>query len=293
MPSRPMFTTPERSQITPPSAPKTSGVAKRSIAAASADQTMTCSRLPVPTSSTATAPTPPTTPATTAPQPSRFWPSRRSHAPSPIATSARITEEERRAHQQRRQRDPPGEDADGDAAPARPGRALDAAEVEPPRVAVAAVTSRPPPARLLIRPRASRAQPVERRHDHGRRDQQDDEAHDDQRQVRRELGREDLRVEVAHRRAVVQRAEQQRAEEHAGRRVAPQQRDRDADEARADEAGVLDVVGGDANCQPSTSMAPASPAKPPHHSITFTQVRPAWMPPYSAASGLKPTARAS
>ena len=24
-----------------------------------------------------------------------------------------------------------------------------------------------------------------------------------------------------------------------------------------------------ANCQPSTSIAPASPAKPPHHSITF------------------------
>ena len=47
IPSRPMFTTPERSEIMPPSAPKMSGVAKRSMDAKSADQTTTASSLPM------------------------------------------------------------------------------------------------------------------------------------------------------------------------------------------------------------------------------------------------------
>jgi hypothetical protein len=44
IPSSPMFTTPLRSEKMPPMAAKASGVAKRSIAASSADQTTTWSR---------------------------------------------------------------------------------------------------------------------------------------------------------------------------------------------------------------------------------------------------------
>ena len=47
IPSRPMFTTPLRSEIIPPMAAKASGVAKRSVAAASADQANTSPRLDV------------------------------------------------------------------------------------------------------------------------------------------------------------------------------------------------------------------------------------------------------
>ena len=50
-------------------------------------------------------------------------------------------------------------------------------------------------------------------------------------QVRGQLGLEDRRVEVALRRAAEQRAEQQRRRDRADRRVAPEQRDRDAEEA--------------------------------------------------------------
>jgi hypothetical protein len=48
IPSRPMLTTPDRSEMTPPSAPNVSGVAKRSAAATSADHTTTRSRFPTP-----------------------------------------------------------------------------------------------------------------------------------------------------------------------------------------------------------------------------------------------------
>ena len=48
IPSRPMFTTPLRSEKRPPIAAKMSGVAKRSVAAVSADQAKTVSRLPSP-----------------------------------------------------------------------------------------------------------------------------------------------------------------------------------------------------------------------------------------------------
>ena len=48
IPSRPTFTTPERSENMPPRAPKISGVAKRSIDAKSADQTTTVSSFPMP-----------------------------------------------------------------------------------------------------------------------------------------------------------------------------------------------------------------------------------------------------
>ena len=67
MPSRPMLITPLRSDRTPPRAAKVSGVAKRSIAAISADQTNTSSRFSTPERVTTTAPIAPTTPATIAP----------------------------------------------------------------------------------------------------------------------------------------------------------------------------------------------------------------------------------
>ncbi len=67
MPSSPILMTPLRSQMTPPSAANTSGVAKRSIAATSADQTNTASRLDSPDSVAANAPAPASTPTMTAP----------------------------------------------------------------------------------------------------------------------------------------------------------------------------------------------------------------------------------
>ena len=59
--------TPLRSQMIPPSAANISGVAKRSIAATSADQTNTASRLDSPERVAATAPAPASTPTTIAP----------------------------------------------------------------------------------------------------------------------------------------------------------------------------------------------------------------------------------
>ena len=41
------------------------------------------------------------------------------------------------------------------------------------------------------------------------------------------------------------------------------------------------------------SSAPASPAKAPEIAIARTRFLPTLMPPYAAASGLKPTARTS
>ena len=59
--------TPLRSDTMPPSAAKASGVAKRSMAAISADQTKTSSRLLSPDFVATTAPTAPITPAAIAP----------------------------------------------------------------------------------------------------------------------------------------------------------------------------------------------------------------------------------
>nr|WP_228431015.1 hypothetical protein [Baekduia soli] len=73
------------------------------------------------------------------------------------------------------------------------------------------------------------------------RDEEHDQALDDRRQVLGQLGLEDRRVQVAHRRAVDQRAEQQRRQARADRRVASQQCHRDAQEA---DLRRLDVVRG-------------------------------------------------
>ena len=68
MPSRPMLMTPLRSDRMPPIAANTSGVAKRSIAAISADHTNTRSRLASPELRRDDgAAIPPSTPATIAP----------------------------------------------------------------------------------------------------------------------------------------------------------------------------------------------------------------------------------
>src|SRR4051812_47377109 len=159
MPSRPMFTTPERSETTPPSAPKTSGVANRSIAAASADHTTTLSRRASPDCVAATAPIAPTTPATIAPQPRRALPSRTAQPPSPTAPTAiaidgppgearpavaprpsarparadgDVDRRDRGAAQQRRRPRPPREDAARHAAPAAPHRTVGRAGVDGP-----------------------------------------------------------------------------------------------------------------------------------------------------------------
>ncbi len=67
MPSRPMLITPARSDRMPPSAANASGVAKRSMAAISADHTNTSSRLLSPDLVATTAPIAPSTPAAMAP----------------------------------------------------------------------------------------------------------------------------------------------------------------------------------------------------------------------------------
>ena len=161
MPSRPMLTTPARSLITPPSAPNTSGVAKRSIAAASADQTTTRSRFPSPDCVAATAPIPPITPAATAPQPRRAWPSRTVHTPSPTAISASTTDGAG-------ERTSSGGSATHQATTpsATPPQPVQVERSTPetskrPRVAVAAVTG-PPPGRVR-RPAASASAAAGRR----------------------------------------------------------------------------------------------------------------------------------
>jgi hypothetical protein len=67
MPSRPMLMTPLRSDRMPPIAANTSGVAKRSMAAISADHTKTRSRLPSPDLVATTAAMTASTAATIAP----------------------------------------------------------------------------------------------------------------------------------------------------------------------------------------------------------------------------------
>ena len=70
MPSRPMLITPLRSDTMPPSAANSSGVAKRSIEAISADHVKTSRRFASPDFVAATAPTIATAPRMIAPNPS-------------------------------------------------------------------------------------------------------------------------------------------------------------------------------------------------------------------------------
>ena len=109
-----------------------------------------------------------------------------------------------------------------------------------------------------MRPRLSRRRRHQPEDEDVGADEQHDEALDHQRQVAGELRLEDLRVEVPRRRPVEERAEQERGEPDADRRVAPEQRDRDADEADLD---VWTSPVASRNCQPRMSIAPARPAK--------------------------------
>ena len=79
--------TPLRSHMMPPSAAKASGVAKRNIAAISADHTNTSSRLLSPDFVATTAPTAPMMPAAIAPQPSRRSPPCTAITPAATATA--------------------------------------------------------------------------------------------------------------------------------------------------------------------------------------------------------------
>src|SRR5919108_406655 len=142
IPSRPMFTTPLRSENMPPSAANVSGVAYRSVAAVSADHVMTASRCGT---AARVAKMPPTIP----------------RMPAALELPPQLPE-------------------------------VDDEEVGP--------------------------------------DEEDDEALDDPREVPRELGLEDVRVEVPRRRAVEKRCEEDGGEEDPDRRVAAEQRHGDADE---------------------------------------------------------------
>src|ERR1700751_2330044 len=88
MPSSPMLITPLDSEITPPSAANTSGVAYRSVAATSADQVNTDSSVDVPELTDAAAPAPANRATTIAPDPSLRSPPAIDHAPAPTASTA-------------------------------------------------------------------------------------------------------------------------------------------------------------------------------------------------------------
>src|SRR3954463_15548705 len=225
MPSMPMFTTPLRSEIRPPSAPHSSGVANRSIAAISADHVTTSSRWPVPDWVAANAPAPPIRPAAIAPQPRRFSPWVTATAPSVTAISPSAIEGT--GVRRRIGGSAMNHASTPSAIPVQATGRAGTARV-PSAVATAVLTSglRPSPAR-----HQPSTAPQDRDHEHVGRDEQDDEALDDRREVRGQRGLEDRRVEVALRRAAQQRAEEQRREQRADGRVAPEQRDGDPEEA--------------------------------------------------------------
>src|SRR5215207_10135837 len=195
MPSRPMLMTPLRSDTMPPSAANSSGVAKRSIEPISADQVNTSRRLLWPDFVAATAPTAASTPPTTAPHPSR----RSSDvAYRPSATAATASTMDGTGLRTSAGGTAMNAAITAQATPAQPAR-------------LRGVMSR---IRLLHRLRPSsqqqqRAAPAQDpQRDHVGRHDQDDEALDHQRQVRRQRRVEDRRVEVALRRAALQGAEQ-------------------------------------------------------------------------------------
>src|ERR671914_1468178 len=100
-------------------------------------------------------------------------------------------------------------------------------------------------------------------HEHVGADKQHHQALQDEREVGGELGLEHRRVEVALRGAGEERAEQQRGGDRSARRVAPEQRHRDADEP---ELVDLDVVGGDAELPAQHVERPGEPREQTAHS---------------------------
>src|SRR3954453_14503699 len=242
MPSMPMFTTPLRSEIRPPSAPHSSGVANRSIPAISADQVTTSSRWPVPDWGAANAPAPPIRPAAIAPQPRGFSPWVTATAPSVTAISPSAIEGT--GVRRRIGGSAMNHASTPSAIPVKPTGPVGTARV-PSAVATAVLTSglRPSPAR-----HQPSTAPQDRDHEHVGRDEQDDEALDDRREVRGQGGLEDRGVGVAGRVGARPRgararrggkgrggevavggparqpAEEQRREQRADGRVAPEQR---------------------------------------------------------------------
>ena len=136
------------------------------------------------------------------------------------------------------------------------------------RQASARAPSRQPREQPLDHPLASRLAPPlaeaeqEEDEDVGA-DEEDDEPLDDERQVRGELGQEDLRIEVPRGRPG-ECGEEQSREADADRLVPAEQRDGDTDEAdrRRRKSFVLSW-----NFQPRMSIAPASPANMPEIAI--------------------------
>ena len=91
---------------------------------------------------------------------------------------------------------------------------------------------------------------------------------------------------------VEETAEEQRPEQCADRRVAAEQRDGDADEADLDERDVelADLV---VRAPPSMSMRPRKAGERAGDRHRADEFFFTLIPPYAAASGLKPTARTS
>src|SRR5918996_1610891 len=249
IPSRPMFTTPERSEKIPPIAANASGVAKRSVAA-------TRPTLKTDSSSAEsslwnqTAQRTPRAEAPIAHQPS-FRCSRvtlQSPAAAPAMATASGTTMLRRVNG--------GSESQRASTPsAMPRLPIERGSVarrsRAPSSAAAGcwamLTGRPPPWERAEGERRSQTSlrldafgPAERHSPPGApevhdqelgSDEGDDQRLDDQGEVRRQLGVEDLGVELARRRAHVERGEEQGSEEDPDGLVPPQERHRDAGEA--------------------------------------------------------------
>ena len=242
IPSRPMFTTPERSETTPPRARRSTGwrsAASRRRARTRRRRARGSSR---PTRSARSRRSRTRTPPTIAPQPSRAAPRAPPTTPSPAAPAPSTsdgtgvrTSSGGSASQNANRPSPtaPQPDDAGRSTRARPSaagerRGAHAPAPSPRRAAFAAAAACTAPVTITgaetsrtIRPWMISVRFVASwgGNTSGSR----------------------LRTDVP----LMQRAEQQRREQHAAGGVAPEQRDRDADEAGADDARVLDVVGGD------------------------------------------------
>ena len=115
--------------------------------------------------------------------------------------------------------------------------------------------------------RAAGAASHTRRHEHGRADEQDDEALDDRGEVRRQLRVEHRRIQVAHRRAVDQRGEQQRGGGVPSAVLRPSSATAMPRNPIVEPSMSLRSR---RNCQPRMSSDPARPAKAPQMAITLT-----------------------
>ena len=113
MPSRPMFTTPLRSEKMPPSDPYISGVAKTSIEAISVDHVKTISRFSTLERVARYAPPRPRKPMTIAPHPTRTSPAARRRCRRP-QRAPRGSRADQVAHMNGREREPECERAEND-----------------------------------------------------------------------------------------------------------------------------------------------------------------------------------